>query len=158
MERTSSRAGPLAAGFVLVTVMYAVMSRVWLDTSSDWYLELDKPWFQPPDWVFGVVWPLNFLALAVVGVLVTRRDPERAPWLLGVYGVSVVCALGWSSLFSEARELAPSAVALVAAAVLTWVLLVLAWRVRPLLGAGLLVYAAWMTLASALSVGIARLN
>jgi translocator protein len=149
----------LAAGFVLVLLAYAGLSRVWLDTSSDWYLALDKPWFQPPDVVFGIIWPLNYLALLVVGVLIALREPvRRAATMLVVFAVSVVCALGWSYLFSEERMPGASAVALVAAAVLTWLFVALAGRQRWWYAALLLVYAGWMSLASAISVGIAVLN
>ncbi len=151
--------GLLAAGFVLVVLVYAGLSRVWLDTESEWYLALDKPWFQPPDVVFGIIWPLNYLALLAVGVLVALREPARAaPTMLGVLAVSVALALGWSYLFSEERQPGASAVALVGAAVLTWVFLALAARQRWWYAAVLLVYACWMTLAAALSVGIAVLN
>ena len=147
-----------AAGFLLTVVVYAVMSGVWVDTSSDWYRDLDKPWFQPPDVVFGIIWPLNFLALAVVGVLVSRSHLGRAKGALATFAVSVVFALGWSYLFSEQRMPTASAASLVVAALLTWVLVAQLWRARPAYGAGLLVYAGWMTLASALSVGIAVLS
>ena len=147
-----------AGGFLLTVVVYAVLSRVWTDTSSQWYRDLDKPWFQPPDVVFGIIWPLNFLALAVVGVLVSRSHPDRARWALATFAISVLFALGWSFLFSEQRLLVASAVNLVVAALLTWALVAQLWRARPAYGAGLLVYAGWMTLASALSVGIAVLN
>jgi benzodiazapine receptor len=149
----------LAAGFLAVVVAYAALSRIWVDTTSAWYLGLDKPWFQPPDVVFGIIWPLNFLALAVVGGLLSRGAPVGdAGRALGVFAVSVVFALGWSYLFSQERELAWSAASLAVAALLTWVLVGLAWRVRPAYGAGLLVYAGWMTLAATLSTSIAWLN
>jgi translocator protein len=148
----------LALGFVAVVGVYAGLSRVWTDTESAWYRGLDLPPYQPPDAAFGIVWPLNFAALLVVGVLVSLRHPDRAPRLLAVLAVSVVFSLGWSYLFAQEHLLVASAVSLVVAALLTWLLLALAWRVRWWYGALLLVYACWMTLASALSVGIAVLN
>lgn len=155
MERKTWRT---AAGFLLTVVAYAGLSRLWTDTSSQWYRDLDKPWFQPPDIVFGIIWPLNFLALAVVGVLISRTHPERARSALVTFVVSVVFALGWSFLFSEQRMPTGSAVSLVIAALLTWALVAQVWRARAAYGAGLLVYAGWMSLAAALSVAIAVLN
>jgi translocator protein len=157
-HESTGRRWALVAGFVLVVAVYAGLSRVWTDTESAWYRGLDRPPYQPPDAAFGIVWPLNFLALLVVGVLVSVRHPSQAPRLLALLAVSVVPALGWSYLFSEAHALVGSAVSLVVAALLTWLLLVTAWRVRWWYGAALLVYAGWMTLASALAVGFAVLN
>lgn len=138
--------------------LYAWLSRVWTDTESSWYLSLTEPAWQPPDAVFGIIWPLNFLALAVVGVLVSRNHPTVASRMLTVFAVSVVFALGWSYLFSQSHELLGAAVSLVVAAALTWVLFGLAWRTGKGYAAGLVVYATWMTLAASLSVGFTVLN
>ncbi len=147
-----------AIGFVLVVIAYAALSGVWTDTSSSWYDDLDKPWFQPPGVVFGIIWPLNFLALGVVGVLLSRNSPDLARRALALFSVSVVFALGWAYLFNQSRELVAAAAALLLAALLTWALLVLVGRASRAYAAGLLVYAVWMTLAASLSVAIAALN
>ncbi len=112
-----------ATGFVLVVIAYAALSGAWTDTSTGWYDNLDKPWFQPPGVVFGIIWPLNFLALMVVGVLVSRNNSGVARRALAVFTVSVGFALGWAYLFNQSRELVAAAVALVLAALLTWALL-----------------------------------
>lgn len=148
----------LAAGFVLVVGVYAGLSRVWTDTESSWYTSLTEPSWQPPDAVFGIIWPLNFLALLVVGVLVSRHHPAVAGRMLTVFTVSVVFSLGWSYLFSQERQLVAPAVSLVIAAALTWVLLGLAWKAGKGYAALLVVYTVWMTLAASLSIGFAVLN
>ena len=147
-----------ALPWLVVVAVYAGLSRVWTDTGSRWYRSLTEPPWQPPDVVFGIIWPLNFLALAVVGVLVSRRDETVATRALAVLAVSVVFALGWSYLFAQAHALAASAVSLVVAAALTWVLVATVARAGKDLAAGLLVYAAWMTLAASLSIGFVVLN
>lgn len=152
------RSGKLAAGWLVVVVVYAGLSRLWTDTDSQWYRSLTEPPWQPPDAVFGIIWPLNFLALAGVGVLVSRNHPDVSRRMLTVFAVSVVFALGWSYLFSQERALLGSAVSLVVAAALTWVLLALALRAGKAYPAALLVYAVWMTLAASLSVGFVVLN
>lgn len=147
-----------AGGFVVVVVLYAALSGVWTDTSTGWYADLDKPWFQPPGFVFGIIWPLNFLALGIVGVLLSRNHPDIARRALAIFTVSVVFALGWAYLFNQARELWPAAAALVVAAALTWALLAQVARASWGYAAGLLVYTGWMTLAATLSVTIAAIN
>ena len=52
-----------AAGFVAVTVAYAALSGTWVSTQPGWYASLPQPSWQPPPWIFGVMWPLNFLAV-----------------------------------------------------------------------------------------------
>ena len=65
---TVARVG-VAAAVLLVVVVYAALAARWTSAESDWYRSLPHPRGQPPDRIFGVIWPLNFGALAVVAQL-----------------------------------------------------------------------------------------
>ena len=126
---------------------------------SGWYAGLARPSWQPPDVVFGLIWPYNFIALAVVGVIVAQRGSagQVGAWL-GIAVVSVVCALSWAYLFYVPHQLTASAVALAGAAALTAVLVVVTWTVTRGGAVALLPYLIWVGLATSLAVGYARLN
>ena len=140
-------------------VVYAVGSGVWVSTNPGWYAGLARPSWQPPDVVFGLIWPYNFIALAVVGVIVAQRGSagQVGAWL-GIAVVSVVCALSWAYLFYVPHQLTASAVALAGAAALTAVLVVVTWTVTRGGAVALLPYLIWVGLATSLAVGYARLN
>jgi translocator protein len=147
------------AGYFTVIAVYATVSTLWVSADPGWYARLVKPSFQPPDLVFGLIWPLNFLVLAIIGVLISRNaQPHTAAAALAVLTVSVFFALGWAYLFYVPHHLATAAVCLVIASILTWTLIAVAWSIRPTYALGLLVYATWMTTAAALAIGYARLN
>jgi benzodiazapine receptor len=149
----------LAGGFVVVVVAYAALSNAWTSSAPGWYRGLSKPSWQPPDWVFGVIWPTNFLLLVGTGIAVAlRATTGQALVVLGVLVVSVVAAVSWSYLFYSRHALGPAALALAVAAVLTWVLVALVVRALGPWGAVLVVYAVWMSLAAALSAAYARLD
>ena len=143
-----------AAGFLVVVALYAGLSTVWTSSDPGWYDALAKPAWQPPPVVFGVMWPLNFLALTVAGIAVSIGSPPSRAWTaLGVFAISVVFALGWAYLFYVPHALGPAALALASAAVITWVLVIVTWRALPWAGAVLIPYALWMSIATSLSVG-----
>jgi tryptophan-rich sensory protein len=146
----------IAAGVVVAVAAYAVLALRWVSSDPGWYDALPKPSWQPPDWVFGVAWPYNFLALAVVGVTLAVRTPGRTSvgWL-AVLVTDVVLALTWAYLFYVPHALAAAAVALGAAAALAWVLDVIAWRALPWTGVALLPYAIWLSVATSLAIGFA---
>lgn len=151
-----SRSGVLpAAGFVVLVLLYAGLSTVWTGSDPGWYAALEKPAWQPPPVVFGVMWPLDFLALAVAGVGLSARAerPIQAWTALVVFAVSVAAALAWAYLFYVPHALGPAALCLAVAAVLTWGLLALAWRAVPWTGLTLVPYALWMSIATSLSIG-----
>jgi benzodiazapine receptor len=144
---------------IAAVIAYAVMSGVWVGTDSGWYRSLTQPAWQPPPWVFGVIWPYNFLALAAVSSVIAWRAPaQRVVVLLAFLIVSIAVALAWAYLFYVPHELTTAALALSAAAALTVPVVVIAFLTGPLLGALLLPYQIWLVLAASLSWGYARLH
>ena len=118
-----------------MVLLYAALSSVWTAHDPGWYARLAKPWFQPPDVVFGVVWPLNFPALLGVGVWFTRSAASTGVWPAPlVLATLVVAALGWAWLFCVPNRTGAATVALAVAAVLTWVLVALVARSLPWAG------------------------
>jgi tryptophan-rich sensory protein len=144
---------------VVLVVVYAVGSGIWVSTNPDWYGGLARPGWQPPDIVFGLIWPYNFVALAIVGVVVAQRgSPGAVGAWLAVAAASVACALCWAYLFYVRHQLPGAAIALGCAALLTLVLVALTWTVTRGGAAALVPYLIWVSLATSLAVGYARLN
>lgn len=157
---TAGQASVATTGVWLALVAgYAVLSTLWIGHDPGWYASLARPSFQPPDVVFGVIWPLNFLALFVVGTWFNSSVSGATAWrATAVLGASVVSALGWSWLFYVPHRLSAASLCLAAAAVLTWVLVGLVARSVPWAGVVLVPYAGWLSIAAALSVQYTRLN
>jgi len=148
----------LLAGAVLaLVVVYAGLAVRWTSAGSDWYRSLPRPRWQPPDLVFGVIWPLNFGALAVVGLVVALEWPPRdaLPWL-GVLVASVALSLGWAHTFYRRHALGLAAGLLAGAAVLTWLLVSITAGLATWAGWALVPYASWLTVATSLAVGYWR--
>lgn len=142
-----------------LVVAFAGLANAWNAHDRGWYAALERPFFQPPDAVFAVMWPLNFALLLLVGVTAIRTSPGDVAWTAtGVLAISVVLALGWAWLFYVPHRLGAAAACLAAAAVLTWVLLVVVTRAEVWAGLVLVPYALWLSVATALSVAYARLN
>lgn len=152
------RPGLLAACYLGLVLAFAVLANAWTGHEPGFYAGLQRPWFQPPDAVFGIMWPLNFLALAVVGVLLAQEETALGWRLLPGFALMVLAALGWAYLFYVPHALVAAAVSLGAAAVVTWGLLGVIATVRPWWALLMAPYACWLTVATALSVGYAQLN
>src|SRR4051794_16586245 len=61
--------GPVAAGWAAAVTGVAIAGAIGSDTSSDWYRGLDKPSWQPPGAVFGPVWTVLYVLIAVAATL-----------------------------------------------------------------------------------------
>ena len=153
-ERVISTLASLSIVFV-----YAAGSAWWVSTGDDWYQSLERPRWQPPDAVFGVIWPYNFVALIAAGAVVAANGTStvRSIWLAGLAG-SVAAALAWAQLFYVTHALWAAAFALIVAAAATTAIVGAAFTTRTWAGLILVPYQTWLVLAASLSVGYARLN
>ena len=144
---------------VAVVVFYAVGSSLWVQTSGSWYGSLKRPSWQPPDIVFGLIWPYNFVVLGVAIVYIAQRLNSGAIWLAMVcLTVSVMAALTWSYLFYVQHNLAGSAVALAVTALFTLPVLYFTFKASTLIGVLLVPYQLWVIVATSLAWGYSRLN
>lgn len=149
----------LAVVSTAIVAVYAIGSGIWVSTGDAWYRSLHQPPWQPPDWVFGVIWPYNFAALIAAGIAVSLWGSTAGLWWwFTPLVLSVIAALAWARLFYVDQALWPAAVSLCAAAALTIPAVVAAWQTRTWAGAILLPYAVWVALAASLSVGYAVRN
>jgi len=123
-----------------------------------WYAALAKPSFNPPDWIFGPVWTVLYAMIAVAGWLAWRRTGTVRTPVLGIYAAQLVLNGAWSWLFFGLHRpgLAFAEILVLAAAIVVNV--VLFWKERPLAGALLLPYLAWVSFAAVLNFALWRLN
>ena len=142
-------------GTVIIAV-YAIGSGRLVATDDQWYRSLPRPAWQPPSFVFGIIWPYNFVMLVVATWLVASRlsSTNHVVWLISLAS-SVVAALTWAWLFYGPHLLLASSVVLVLATVFTIPLLVIAFRVSPSLGIAFVPYQIWLAVAASLAIGYA---
>ena len=142
-----------------IVIAYAIGAGRWVSTDDNWYRSLTKPPWQPPDVVFGLIWPYNFVMLAVAGWAVAARESrtEHVVWLASL-ALSVVAALTWAYLFYVPHSLIASGFALTATTLLTLPLVVLTFQASTPLGLALLPYQVWLAVATSLAFGYASRN
>ncbi len=144
---------------VIAVIAYAGLSGVWVSTDQGWYLSLEKPWWQPPPVVFGLIWPYNFAALIAVGIVVAlNAAPGKVAAFLALLVLSIVFAVTWAYLFYVPHSLAAAAVSLTVAALVTVPITVIAFSERWWAGALLVPYQIWLCLAASLSWGYVALQ
>ena len=142
-------------GTVIIAI-YVIGSGRLVATDAEWYRSLPRPAWQPPSSVFGIIWPYNFAMLVTATWLVASRlsTANQMIWLLSL-ALSVTAALTWAWLFYVPHSLLASGFALVLATVFTVPLLVIAFRVSPVLGLAFLPYQLWIAVATSLAFSYA---
>lgn len=142
------------AGFILVT-FGAPLAGV-ASPPGDWYASLAKPEWNPPAWIFGPVWTLLYLLMAVAAWMVWKRAGWRRP--LWLYLMQLALNAAWTPVFFGAHQIGWALVEIIAlwTAILMTMLAFL--RVNKAAGWMMAPYLAWVTFAAFLNFTLWRLN
>lgn len=127
-------------------------------SAPDFYARLTKPTWAPQAGVFGPVWTVLYIMMAVAGWQIYRSDPPNVRVLLWLFVVQLVLNALWSWTFFKWESGAGSMATIVALWLAIVVVIVGFWRVSPLAGALMLPYLAWVSFAAALNAAMWRLN
>ncbi len=156
------RPGRPILGLVLwLAVTFAVSAFGALFTpgggGGGWYATLPKPAWTPPGWVFGPVWTLLYILIAVAAWLVwrARGSLRAAAPPLAAWAAQLLLNGLWSLLFFGLQLVVPAFVEILLLWLAILATVIAFWRVRPLAGALLLPYLAWVAFAAALNGAIA---
>ena len=121
---------------------------------ATWYVTLVRPSFSPPNWVFGPVWGLLYLFMAIAVFLVWKKRGEG----LMLFWAQLFLNALWSPLFFGLQN---PLIALFDI-VLLWMLILVTtfffFRTSRASGALMLPYLAWVSFASVLNAAIVLLN
>ena len=128
---------------------------------KDWYLTIQKPDWNPPDWVFGPVWTLLYILMGIAFYLVWKNEVANKSikkTAITLSAIQLVLNFCWSYIFFGCHQVGW---ALVEIGVL-WLFILLcsiffariskaaAWLLVP--------YIAWVSFAAVLNYTIWELN
>jgi tryptophan-rich sensory protein len=144
---------------VALVLIYVVGSGLWVNTGDGWYRGLNQPSWQPPDFIFGIIWPYNFIVIGLaLYSLASQAKPLWVPASLTLFATSVAFALRWSYLFYEVHDLKVAALSLLTTALLTLPLLGITFAHSLKLGVAMIPYQIWLFIAAALNFNFAANN
>jgi len=131
-----------------------------MDAIPTWYLTLNKPFFTPPNWLFGPVWTILYTLMGISAFLVWRKGLDEQKVKIGLVFFVIQLFLNglWTPVFFGLKELFAALIIII----MLWItiLLTIISFSRISLTPGLLLtpYIAWVSLATALNYAILILN
>jgi tryptophan-rich sensory protein len=140
-------------------MVYVVGSGLWVNTGDGWYRSLNKPSWQPPSFIFGLIWPYNFIVLGIAAVVVSQSASKPVVFTyMTFFALSVVAALVWAYQFYRPHDLTAASIALTGTVVLTIPMIVILFTVSIPMALAVLPYQVWVAVASTISWSYSRLN
>lgn len=127
---------------------------------SDWYTNLNKPSFQPPDWLFGPVWVTLFLLMGISLYLIwnTRADEVKTTIPLGIFVFQLILNIMWSYLFFYLKNPLLAFIEILILWIAILVTMILFVRINKLAGLLLTPYLLWVAFAAVLNFFLWNLN
>ena len=160
LSRRSTAAQALALlAWLAIVFVAAALGALATSNAPSFYGQLAKPTWAPPAAVFGPVWSVLYLLMAVAAWLVWREKGAAGRSMAsGLFFAQLGANALWSWLFFAWHHGAFA----FAEVLLLWALVVATaaafWRVHRTAGALLLPYVAWVSFASALTWAIWQRN
>jgi len=159
--RTGRKTYTRIAIAVLACLLVGFLSSFATQSSVDtWYVGLNKPSFNPPNWVFAPVWSVLYVLMGIAAGLVWARGFYHK-WVktaLYLFGFQLLYNATWSMVFFGLRR--PLAAFIILIVLLVLILLTIRqFRVVNKTAANLLIpYLLWVIFAGVLNFEIVRLN
>ncbi len=150
----------LIISIALCLMAGAVGSYFTADAIPGWYETLNKPEFNPPNWVFGPVWTILYILMGISLFLVWKEGPGNTkvkPAML-MFWVQLALNVLWSVVFFGMTNISGGLLVII----LLWIsILITILRFRKIsavAGTLLVPYILWVTFASVLNFFFYRLN
>ena len=121
-----------------------------------WYEALAKPSFNPPSWLFGPVWTILYVLIAVAGWRIWQR--ERSGAAMKLWWLQLTLNFLWSPVFFALHRIGLALVVILALLAAVLVFIAIARKVDGLAAWFFVPYAAWVAFASLLNASIWMLN
>jgi tryptophan-rich sensory protein len=146
---------------VVVCLGIGFLGSIATQTSvNTWFTTLEKPFFNPPSWLFAPVWTLLYVLMGVAAGLVWNKGFHHL-WVktaLYHFGFQLVLNASWSVTFFGYQS--PLVALFIIVALIVLVLITFKWfKIVSNTAAYLLIpYILWIIFAAALNFEIWRLN
>jgi tryptophan-rich sensory protein len=142
----------LFIGFVVGAGLIAGLTNM----PGEWYQSLQKPFFNPPSWLFGPVWTTLYVMIGVAGARIWQRAPKSAAMQL--WFAQMAFNLMWSPAFFGLQN-PELALAVIVGMLVTIVAFMIKARSIDRISTLLFVpYLAWVSFAGVLNLSLAWLN
>ena len=136
-------------------------SKITQSSLYDWYPEIKKPSFNPPNWVFAPVWTTLFILMGLAAGMIwnqLEKQTEAVKKALFFFCVQLLFNVLWTFLFFGLNNLLLASIEIVLLWLLIYETFILFKKIEPKAAYLLLPYLSWVAFASVLTFFIYYLN
>ena len=146
---------------VLIPFIFAGLGGlITVKSVNTWYTTIQKPSFNPPNWLFGPVWSTLFLLIGISSYLIWRKREQIAhfPRTVAIYFIQLILNLGWSFLFFYSHLIGAALMEIIALLISIIVNAIVFYKIDKTAGLLFIPYFLWVSFAAFLTYNIFILN
>ena len=148
---------------ILCTGLGALSGILTSGEIQTWYATLNKPSFNPPNWLFGPAWTTLYTLMGIAFALVWHKASQMGIKLFQLSAVRLfliqfILNLAWSSIFFTWHQVALALVEIVVLWFFILLTIIHFYRFHKTAGILLIPYICWVSFATALTAAIFYLN
>lgn len=145
-----------ALALFIALVLGGGLTIGYLTAPGEWYAQLIKPPFNPPNWIFGPVWTTIYVLIAIAGWRIWQKN--KSSLAMKLWWAQLALNFLWSPAFFAMQQ-----IGLALAIILPLLAVILAFiatsrKIDNIAALLFIPYAAWVSFASVLNVSILLLN
>lgn len=149
----------LVVSLVVPFAAAAIGTLATISNIPTWYAALEKPFFNPPNWLFGPVWTLLYILIGISLYLIwTQKSIQSKKTAYITFTIQIVLNALWSVVFFGLHQVWPGFIIIILLLTSVLAMIVLFRRFSHTASFILIPYAAWVTFATCLNLAIAILN
>ncbi len=154
-----SRLVPLIICIALPLIIGSLSGIANIGGLNDWYIELKKPSFNPPGYLFGPVWTILYLLMGISLYLVWISPAGKIRQeALVIFGIQMMLNFAWSFIFFYFRQPGWALVDIVALWISIIIMIFFFYRVNRVAAMIQIPYLLWVSFATVLNASIWVLN
>lgn len=149
----------LLVSIILPLSLGAIAGMFTSQSVPEWYATLNRPSFNPPDWIFGPVWTALYVLMGISLFLVWKQDVSKARNLaILIFLLQLLLNFAWSFIFFYFNMIGLALVEIVLLWISIVVMLILFYKIKPISSYINIPYLLWVTFASVLNASYYLLN
>lgn len=136
-------------------------SLVTADGVKTWYPTLEKPFFNPPNWIFAPVWTLLYIMMGIAGGLVWNQletNKEIVKKALLFFTIQLLLNALWSYLFFGLHNILLAMIEIILLLLIIFETYWIFKKIDKTAGKLLIPYIVWVSFATILTISIYILN
>jgi tryptophan-rich sensory protein len=149
----------LIASLTLPLGLGAIAGLFTAEAVPEWYETLNRPSFNPPNWLFGPVWSTLYLLMGISLFLIWKQSASKVRNMaIFIFLLQQALNFGWSFIFFYFNMIGFALIEIILLWISIVIMLVLFYKIKPAAAYINIPYLLWVTFAASLNASYYFLN